>query len=160
MAKIIYERKYPHKTVEEKLAEAEIWAQNHLGEEPEDPLPSFEELYQKVMSRRRLVLLPTRTNTAEQFIKTAITAGRTYEIDTKVVRMDSHISVTYQFDCGGEMDHLMPVFRQADTVSFLTDIDGFDIALILDYYTHAVYQGETLIHPPLPDRLNGNQNID
>lgn len=135
------EREYPHKTAEEK-------AESHTKELPEVPHPSFEEFYQNMMSRRCLILLPERIQSAERFIKTAVEVGEIYELDTKIERMDSHISVTYQFNCGGEMDHLISILRLADTVSFFTDPGGFDITLVLDYYTHAVYQGERLIRPP------------
>lgn len=144
MAEIIYEREYSHKTSAEK-------AENHAKELPEIPHPSFEEFYQNMMSRRCLILLPERIQSAERFIKTAVEVGEIYGMDTKIERMDSHISVTYQFDCGGEMDHLISIFRLADTVSFFMDTGGFDITLVLDYYTHAVYQGEKLLRPPLLD---------
>ena len=147
MTETIYERKYPHKTEEEETAELEKWAEEHPEAVPPHPLPPFSEFYAGIVNKLTYILLPDRVARSEEFIKLAIDASETYEIDTTITRTDSHISVTYSFDCGGEMDYLMPVLGLADTISFFTGIDGFDITIVLDYYTHAVYRGERLLHP-------------
>ena len=45
------------------------------------------------------------------------------------------------------MDFLIPVFRQADNISFFTGIYGFELTICLDYYTHAVYSKGRLCQP-------------
>lgn len=60
---------------------------------------------------------------------------------------DSHIAVDYSFDCAGDMFFLIPLFRLADSISFFTGINGFEITISLDYYTHAVYDKNRLLHP-------------
>lgn len=94
-----------------------------------------------------LILLPERMQGSETFIKLAIEASELYELDTRITRKDDSIEVTYSFDCGGDMAFLIPVFRMADSISFFTGIYGFEITISLDYYTHAVYLREKLIHP-------------
>ncbi|NBI16696.1 hypothetical protein D1841_06520 [Neglecta sp. X4] len=59
----------------------------------------------------------------------------------------SCIEVNYSFDCAGDMVFLLSVFRKADSISFFTDIYGFDITISLDYYTHAVYNKGRLVRP-------------
>ena len=150
MSETIYERKYPHKTLEEIERETEEWVKEHPKAAREESLSSFSEVYERIVKRRTLVPLPERIQRAEGFIRLAVKVGETYEINTKVEKTDSHISVEYSFDCGG-MDYLIPVFRQADTVAFFTETGEFDITLVLDYYTHAVYQGKRLIQPYIFD---------
>lgn len=147
MIETIYECKYPHKTEEEEKAELEKWAKEHPEAARQGPLQPFSEFYADMVSKLTYILLPDRVARSEEFIKLAIGASETYEIDTKITRQDSHISVAYSFDCGGEMDYLMPVLGMADTISFFTELDGFDITIVLDYYTHAVYLGGRLLHP-------------
>ena len=84
---------------------------------------------------------------AGEFIKLAIKTSELYELDTKIRREDSFISVRYSFDCGGDMDFLIPVFRQADIISFFTGIYGFELTICLDYYTHAVFNKGKIHHP-------------
>lgn len=141
MSEIIYKRTYPRETLEEALTEA------RLAEAPQGHLPPFQEFYQQMLLRQTRILLPERAPLAEEFISLAIKTGETYEIDTRITRDESHISVEYRFDCGGELDALLPLLRRADSVSFFTGIDGFDLTLVLDFYTHAVYQGDRLLHP-------------
>lgn len=38
------------------------------------------------------------------------------------------------------MKHLIEVIKEADKFAFFKDIDGFDIAMSLDSYTHAEYR--------------------
>ena len=45
------------------------------------------------------------------------------------------------------MFFLIPIFRLADSVSFFTGINGFELTISLDYYTHAVYDKNRLLHP-------------
>ena len=100
-----------------------------------------------IMKGRTLVPLPERIQQAEGFIKLAIEVGKLYEISTKIEKMDSHISVRYSFDCCEGMDYLMPVIRQANAITFFTGVKGYDITIVLDYYTHAVYRKDKLMSP-------------
>lgn len=146
-SEVLYERKYPHKSVEEEQAEFERLAKDCPEEIKAYPPPPFSKFCEDMVAKRTLILLPDRILKSKKFIQLAIETGETYEMDTEISRADSHISVTYRFDCGGEMDYLIPILGQADTISFFAGLCGFDITLILDYYTHAEYCGKRLIHP-------------
>lgn len=146
---VIYEKHYPHPTFEEEMKELAEY-QKEMESDPDykpEPEMTFDEFYKKMMSDRTLILLPERMQGSETFIKLAIEASELYELDTRITRKDDSIEVTYSFDCGGDMAFLIPVFRMADSISFFTGIYGFEITISLDYYTHAVYLREKLIHP-------------
>lgn len=146
---VIYEKHYPHPTLEEELKELEE-CRKELEKDPDykpKPAKSFEEFYQDMVENRTLILIPEKLKKADEFIKLAIEVSELYELDTKISEKDSHIVVNYSFDSAGDMAFLIPVFRQADSISFFTGIYGFEITISLDYYTHAVYNKDRLVHP-------------
>ena len=145
---VIYEKHYLHQTLEEEMKKLEE-SQKEFEKVPEykpEPVKTFDEFYQELMENRTLVALPEKIEKQEDFIKLAIETSELYELDTVISREDSHITVNYSFDCGGDMAFLIPVFRLADNVSFFTGVFGFEITISLDYFTHDVYLGERLIH--------------
>lgn len=146
---VIYEKHYPHPTFEEEMKELDKYMKELEGD-PDykpSPTPSFKEFCQSMAENTTLFLLPEKAKRAEDFIKLAIETSEIYELDIKISREDSHIAVNYSFDSAGDMALLIPVFRQADSISFFTGIYGFDITISLDYYTHAVFHKDRLIHP-------------
>lgn len=152
---VVYEKHYPHPTFEEEMKELEEYKkemENSPDFKPE-PEMTFDEFYKKMMNDRTLIFLPERMKGSEKFIKLAIETSKLCELDTKITREDSHIAVDYSFDSTGDMALLVPVFRQADSISFFTGVHGFDITISLDYYTHAVYHKGQLVHPQFVDEL-------
>lgn len=146
---VIYEKHYPHPTLEEELKELEE-LQRELEKDPDYkpvPIKTFEEFYKDMMNNRTMILIPEKMEKAGEFIKLAIEVSEMYELDTKITERDSYIKVDYSFDSAGDMAFLIPVFRRADSISFFTGINGFDITISLDYYTHAVYHKDRLVHP-------------
>ncbi len=144
---VIYEKHYPHQSFEEMMKEFEKYEKEWVSSPDYKPAPSFEEFYSEMMMNRTMILLPHKLRGANDFIKLAIKTSMIYEIDTKIVENDSHIAVDYSFDCAGDMFFLIPIFRLADSVSFFTGINGFELTISLDYYTHAVYDKSRLLHP-------------
>lgn len=152
---IIYEKHYPHPTLEEEMKELEEYMKEHEsdpGYEP-SPTPLFKEFCQSIAENTTLILIPEKAKRAEDFIKLAIEASKIYELDTKISREDSHIAVDYSFDSAGDMALLKPVFRQADSISFFSGVHCFDITVSLDYYTHAVFHKGRLVLPQFVDEL-------
>lgn len=146
---VIYEKHYSHPTFEEKMRELQEY-QKEMESSPDykpEPIKPFKEFYREMVENRTLILLPDRIVQAEEFIKLAVKVAELYEFDTTIKRKDSHIEVNYSFDCGGELDYLTPIIGQADSISFFTGINGFEITLSLDFYTHAVYDKGRLLHP-------------
>lgn len=152
---VIYEKHYPHPTLEEEMKVLEEYMKEHEsdpGYEP-SPKPSFKELCQSITENTTLILIPEKARRADNFIKLAIETSEIYELDTKISREKSHIAVNYSFDSTGDMALLIPVFRQADSISFFTGVHGFDITVSLDYYTHAVFHKGRLVHPQFVEEL-------
>lgn len=150
MSEVIYEKHYPHKTVEERMREAdEIRAQIAEDEAngKADPMPSFEEFYKDMMENRELVPIPNREELAGSFVLLAIVIGEEYELDTTIRKSDSHVTVDFSFDCGGDMDFFLPLLRAADNITFFTGIRGYEITMTIEYYTHAVYRHGKRLYP-------------
>ena len=144
-AELIYEKKYPPIDPEKEIKRIEL----ELAAEQQEPIPSFNEVYNKIMADTTYILIPERIKGSEAFIRTAIEVSRLYELDTRIERCDSHISVTYSFNCGGGMRDIRRVFGMADEFAFFKDVYGFDFTISLDYYTHAVIRRGRIIAPDI-----------
>lgn len=70
-----------------------------------------------------------------------------YELDTRIERHTDHISVNYSFNCCGGMRHMNRIFGMADQFSFFKDVDGWDITISMDYFTHTVIHNGRIIAP-------------
>lgn len=151
MSEMVYEKHYPHKTFEEEMQKLEEIS-SVMQDDEEDKrwvnLPSsFEEFYKDMMENRTLIIIPDKINRAKDFIRLAIRISELYELDTVIRRNDSHISVDYSFDSGGDMMFLLPILREADSISFFSGIGGYEITISIDFYTHAVFLHGRLTHP-------------
>lgn len=107
----------------------------------------FDELIKQLYKDMVYVHLPVRQEKARTFINQAIALSELYEMDIEIREHISHISVTYFFNCSACMKHLIEVIKEADDLAFFKDIDGFDIAMSLDFYTHAEYRNGRKIKP-------------
>ena len=140
---IIYEKTYPHIDFAEALKEADALE----VEEVKEPPPSFNEVLKKIYANTAYILMPERIKACEDFIKVAIEVSETYEIDTRIERRLDHVSVDYSFDCGGGMHDIGKVFGMADQFSFFKDINGRDITISMDFFTHAVVRNGRIVNP-------------
>ena len=104
-------------------------------------------MLEQIERDRTLILLPERYVESKVFIKKAISVAELYDLDTKITEHDSHITVDYSFDCGGDAVFLINVIEMADSISFFTKIFDREVTISLDYYTHAVYLKNRLIAP-------------
>lgn len=140
---IIYEKKYPRidPIHEPKPATSEA------TDTPEQPMLTFHEMMEKICANTTYVLIPERIQSSKKFIHTAIQISEQYELDTRIERHASHISVNYSFPCGGGMRGINRVFGMADQFSFFKDIDGWDITISMDYFTHAVIRNGRMVAP-------------
>jgi len=140
---IIYEKKYPRIDPMEELKNCT----QEIDDEPKGPIPTFEEIMQKIQANTTYVLMPERIKDSEEFIRTAIEISKLYELDTRIERRFDHISVTYSFDCCGGLRYINQVFKMADQFSFFTNINGRDITISLDYFTHASVRNGRIVSP-------------
>lgn len=143
MAKVIYEKRFPKKDVDELFESLEASA------ELQDELmpPSFQDMMNELNRNTVYVLMPEREASAQQFLRTAIDVSSTYQLDIKVKEHRSHITVYYYFNSSGCMGFLRRVLEYADDLAFFTNIKGYDIVMAIDYYTHAVYRRGRKVNP-------------
>lgn len=141
--KVIYEKHYSKQSIEELQQELD----SCMSQEDETECIPFDEFMKGIYKKLVYVLLPERQESAKEFIKQAVCISRTYEIDMIASEHIDHISVDFFFDAAGDMSFLKDVIAFADNISFFTKINGFDITLSLDHYTHAVYRNNRRIRP-------------
>lgn len=137
---IIYEKHYPRNVFSE-LSENKV--------EPSTAATqlSFEQIMGKIHRDIVCVALPEKQAASKAFLKTAIAISTTYEIDVKILQHLERIEVKYYFDYAVDVGFLKDVIMFADDISFFRDVEGFNLVLSLDFYTHAVYRKERCIIP-------------
>ena len=92
--------------------------------------------------------MPERAEAANEFVRKAIEVSDLYEMDIKIEKRTSHISVTYYFDFGGGMKALTDIIGMADDLAFFGRKDKeYDLVLFLDFYTHTVYRNGHKVNP-------------
>lgn len=142
---VIYEMKYPR----EELfpCQSEQPHTETVKQESQAECRTFEEINMELMESTALILLPDRIKKSEHFIKEAIEVSKLYHLDTTITRHDSHITVTYSFDCGGSYRYLKPVLVMGDEYSFFSGVGGRGITLCIDFFTHAVLRNGRVVYP-------------
>ena len=134
---VIYEKKFPKWEMpsEEELAECKVDT-----DKPKERL-TFEQIMEQIYKDVTYVPMPERTEEAKAFLRKAIEVSELYEMDVKIERRTTHISVTYYFDFGGGMKALTDIIGMADDLAFFGRKDNeYDIVMSLDFYTHTVYR--------------------
>ena len=143
MGNVLYERRYPKQTMEDLKAEAES-----STEQLENmPKLSYQEFMERIYRNRVSVRIPEREKAASTFIRIARWISEFYELDIKITKHTDHISANYYFNSSGGLRHLREVVKYADDISFFTNINGYDIVMCIDFYTHAVFLNGRLMHP-------------
>lgn len=141
---VIYEKKFPKWEMpsEEELAEIKV-----DNDEPKERL-TFEQIMEKIYEGVEYVPMPERAKAANEFIRKAIEVSNLYEMDVKIEKRASHVSVTYYFSYGAGMKHLTDIIGMADDLAFFGRKDKeYDIVMSLDFYTHTVYRNGRQINP-------------
>lgn len=142
--KVIYKKTYPKTDHEEQEALSEG---NCRLDEMELSAPSFEEFMKWMYKDTVYWLIPERVKTANEFMNRAIKLSEIYHIDTEIVRHDAHITVNYFFDSCACMGFLKELILYADDIAFFTNIEGHEILLSMDYYTHAIFRNGHKVQP-------------
>jgi len=143
--KIIYEKHYPK--LEFAMMESADDSQNEISLENKPENLSFEQILEKIYKDVVYILLPERQLMAKEFLRKAINISNIYELDVKIRQHFDHITVNYYFNCAGCMGFLKEIIAYSDDIAFFNNIDGFEIVLSLDFYTHAVYRKDRRIKP-------------
>lgn len=145
LEEIIYEKKYPHIDPMDEIKQLEKESEN----DPPVPMRSFDEVYEKIMAETMIIPIPKRIETSVGFVETAIAISELYEMDIKITRHPSHITVNFSFDCCGGIQKFQHVFGLADEFAFFNGINGYDITISMDYYTHAVIRNGRIVAPDI-----------
>ena len=142
---VIYEKTYPREDI------AELHAT--LSEEVDDQdrkkkqRITFDEIIEEIYEGVEYEPLPERAKSAEIFVELAKRISEIYELDVKIVKHYSHITVDFCFSSSGCMGFLKHIIRFADDISFFANIKGYEIVMSLDHYTHAETRHGRRIHP-------------
>lgn len=142
---VIYEKKFPKKSIDE--IEASMIEQGIPVEDESPKRMTFDEIMDEIHKGVEYVFLPERVKTAEVFVKTAIEIAEAYELDVKIVKHYSMISVNYGFNSAACMGLLRKVMMFADDIAFFSHIKGYDIVMSIDHYTHAIIRNGKRIKP-------------
>ncbi|MBE6709759.1 MAG: hypothetical protein J6I42_07770 [Clostridia bacterium] len=143
MEKVIYEKTYPQEILDKcEQVPAVAGSPANTGK-----LLTFDEFWNILCNETEYVPLPEREKTAEHFKNTAIEISEMYELDIKIKQTQSHLSVNYYFNSAGCMGFLKDILCLADDITFFANIQGYEIVMSLDYYTHAVYRRGKRIEP-------------
>ena len=93
------------------------------------------------------ILIPGRQKAVRQFISTAIRLSEENQIDIKIVRNFECVTVSLMFEARPGMGYLKEVIRYADNINFFANMNGYEIIISLDCYTHAVYRHGIQLYP-------------
>ncbi len=141
---VIYEKRYPI----EEIPGEEAFAEIGLDADDKKEHLTFEQIMEKIYKDVIYVLMPVRAREANAFVRKAIEVSELYEIDIKIEKRISHISVTYYFDYCAGMKHLTDIIGMADDIAFFGRKDkAYDIVMSLDFYTHIVYRNGRKVSP-------------
>lgn len=144
MGKVIYEKKFPK---QDWLGETE---QNCVDAEhcafPDKPVTAASILEWKARNTV-YILIPVRQKAVRQFIRTAIRLSEENQIDIKIVRNFECVTVSLMFEARPGMGYLKEVIRYADNINFFANVNGYEIIISLDCYTHAVYRHGIQLYP-------------
>lgn len=144
MGKVIYEKKFPKQDwlgdTEQNCVDAENCAF------PDKPVTAASILEWKARNTV-YILIPGRQKAVRQFISTAIRLSEENQIDIKIVRNFECVTVSLMFEARPGMGYLKEVIRYADNINFFANVNGYEIIISLDCYTHAVYRHGIQLYP-------------
>lgn len=142
---VIYEKTYPREDIDE--LHAKLSKEVDVQDRDEKKRMTFDEIMEEIYEGVKYELLPERAKSAEIFVELAKRISEIYELDVKIVKHYSHISVDFCFSSSGCMGFLKHIIRFADDISFFANIKGYEIVMSLDHYTHAETRHGRRIHP-------------
>ena len=142
---VIYEKTYPREDVAE--LHAALSEEVNAQDRDETERMTFDEIIEEIYEGVEYEPLPERAKSAEIFVELAKRISEIYELDVKIVKHYSHISVDFCFNSSGCMGFLKHIMRFADDIAFFANIKGYDIVMSIDHYTHAETRHGRRIHP-------------
>jgi len=105
--------------------------------------PAAEALLKNLMA----IPIPQRQESAMAFIDTAISISEDYDIDLSIWKYDTFLSAHFYFDSAGAMGFLKNIMQYADDLTFFATLDGYEICMHVDYYTHEIYRNNRKLFP-------------
>ncbi len=140
---IIYEKHYP--LIEsEKICDTDNFSVKKADSSEHIP---FDQFLEKIYKDVHYVPIPEKKETVKKFVDKAIEISQINEIDLKIIKKSDHVSANFYFFCSMWIGFLKELICLADDIIFRKDIDGFDIMISIDFYTHATYIKNRRIFP-------------
>lgn len=137
MDQLIYKKTYENQETE--LPEEDI---------PEDALPSWDEMYRRILTGCHTVELPGRKEKVKLFLQKAARVAKLNQLGIQVIQNSGSVCVQFFLDSDSTMLGMPRLIGMADEMCILQGSDGHDLMLLLDYYTMATYHGDRKISPP------------
>lgn len=142
MGTVIYEKHYPKWSARDQK---KLQKSAHAGNCGEGSERSFSDVLQKLYGENTYLLLPERAPQAKAFVRTARELAEFYEVDVRITEHLERITVEFFFQYGGPMSFLKEIIRYADELTCSSGKEGYDVWVMLECYTHAVfYRGRRL----------------
>ena len=91
--------------------------------------------------------LPQREECVTYFVRAAIELSARCSLDIEIRKYENHISVDFSFDKGCVIRGQNRLFQMADEITIMPGLNGRDVVLTLDYFTHAIYRNGRQISP-------------
>ena len=142
---VIYEKTYPREDIDE--LHAKLSKEVDVQDRDEKKRMTFDEIMEEIYEGVEYELLPERAKSAEIFVELAKRISEIYKLDVKIVKHYSHITVDFCFSSSGCMGFLKHIMRFADDIAFFANINGYEIVMSIDHYTHAETRHGRRVHP-------------
>lgn len=135
--KVIYSKRFPHKSVDELLNEAGL-SDFDFPTEPPEP---FSSLINRIDEESTYILDEEKQNCRKKFIDLAIELSSDYEIDMEITDHFYYVTATMYLDCASCAGELKAMFTELVSMcdrinSYISKKECCDFVISLDYYTH------------------------
>lgn len=138
---VIYEKKFPHLSVDEGDHIYVESKETTSASIKQDTTNQTRKLFEKTVK----ILMPERLKGRDFFIDAAKCIAEFYEIDTAVIEYEDRLAASFRVDCNGLYSGIKGIIQLADDIGFRSDDGG--VVLNVIYYTHATYLSGRKIAP-------------
>ena len=136
---ILYKKEYTHDEVNECVHPAK----STTDEDRSNARDFIDRLFDSITTEP----LPQREEHVVYFVQAAIELSVQCGLDIEIRKYETHISVDFSFDKGCVIRGRNRLFQMADEITIMSGLNGRDVVLTLDYFTHAIYRDGRRIFP-------------
>ena len=136
---VLYKKEYAHDEVDECVRPAK----STTDEDRRNARDFIDRLFDSITTEP----LPQREERVTYFVRAAIELSARCSLDIEIRKYENHISVDFSFDKGCVIRGQNRLFQMADEITIMPGLNGRDVVLTLDYFTHAIYRNGRQISP-------------